>query len=327
MQKVTVLGAGSWGTALAILLANNGHDVQLWGRESNDLNAMQQARCNTRFLPEQPFPDNLRITVDFDAAVKTADIILIAIPSSGFRELLKRLQPFNKPIIWASKGIEPGSNKLLHQVIAEELGENYPCALLTGPSFAKEVASGLPTAIVVAADDKHFADKVMQLFANPQFRPYYSADVIGAEVGGSVKNVLAIAAGISDGLGYGANARAALITRGLNEMQQLGIALGAKPETFMGLSCLGDLVLTCTDNLSRNRRFGLALGQGKTAKEAFVEIGQVVEGSENVTQVAELAQQHALSMPITEHVKHVLEQTMTPKDAVSALFERDLKDE
>lgn len=327
MQKITVIGAGSWGTALAILLANNGHTVNLWGRNTQEIEQMQQQRCNAAYLPDIIFPKTLTPITDFDNGVNEADYVLIAIPSAGFRALLQQLKPFNKPIIWASKGIEPGSNKLLDQVLEEELGENYPCALLTGPSFAKEVATGMPTAIVVAAANKTYADKVIELFANPHFRPYYCADVIGAEVGGSVKNVLAIAAGISDGLGYGANARAALITRGLNEISELGLALGAKPETFMGLSCLGDLVLTCTDNLSRNRRFGLALGQGKSAEQAFTEIGQVVEGADNVTQASELAQIHGLHMPITEHVKHVLDHTMTPADAVLSLFNRALKAE
>lgn len=327
MQTISVIGAGSWGTALAILLAKNGHEVKLWGRETEALELMQQQRCNTRFIPDVTFPDTLQAVTDFDSAVQTADYVLIAIPSAGFRSLLKQLKPFNKPIIWASKGIEPGSNKLLDQVIAEELGDHYPCALLTGPSFAKEVAMGMPTAIVVAATNQPFAEKVMALFANPHFRPYYTDDVIGAEVGGSVKNVLAIAAGISDGLGYGANSRAALISRGLHEISQLGLALGAKPDTFMGLSCLGDLVLTCTDNLSRNRRFGLALGQGKSAEQAFIDIGQVVEGADNVAQVSELANIHGLKMPITEHVKAVLNQTMSPLEAVESLFDRDLKAE
>ena len=327
MQKITVIGAGSWGSALAILLAKNGHAVKLWGRETQQVEMMQQQRCNSTYIPGITFPDTLEAVTDFAGAVESADIVLIAIPSAGFRAVLRQLKPFQKPIIWASKGIEPGSNKLLDQVITEELGPHYPCALLTGPSFAKEVAMGMPTAIAVAADDKSFAEHVMQLFANPYFRPYYTEDVIGAEVGGSVKNVLAIAAGISDGLGYGANARAAIITRGLHEISQLGLALGAKPETFMGLSCLGDLVLTCTDDLSRNRRFGLALGKGQSAEQAFADIGQVVEGADNVIQVNELAKAHGLNLPIAQHVQSVLEQKMSPVEAVASLFDRELKAE
>lgn len=327
MKNITVLGAGSWGTALAILLAKNGHNVTLWGREAEQMQQMQQQRQNSFYLPDAAFPDNLQITADFTTSVETTDELLIAIPSSGFRELLQRLKAFNKPIIWASKGIEPDSNKLLHQVISEELTVDYPCALLTGPSFAKEVAQGLPTAVVIAANNEAYAEKVMTLFANPHFRPYYTADVIGAEIGGSVKNVLAIAAGISDGLGFGANARTAIITRGLHEITQLGVAMGANAETFVGLSGMGDLVLTCTDNLSRNRRFGLALGAGKSAERAFTEIGQVVEGAENVKQVTALAKQYQLAMPITEHVQQVLKQQLSPQDAVESLFARQLKAE
>lgn len=327
MKTITVLGAGSWGTALAILLANNGNQVLLWGREADNMQQMQAQRCNSFYIPDVRFPDNLDAVTDFAAAIKAADEVLIAIPSSGFRELLKQLKPYNKPIIWASKGIEPDSNKLLHQVIEEELGENYPAALLTGPSFAKEVANGLPTAVVIAGQQTEYANSVMHTVANPHFRPYYTADIIGAEIGGAVKNVLAIAAGISDGLGYGANARCAIITRGLNEITQLGVAMGAQTETFMGLSGMGDLVLTCTDNLSRNRRFGLALGAGKSAERAFAEIGQVVEGSENVKQVAALAAQHQITMPITDHVQQVLANTLSPQAAVESLFARELKSE
>jgi glycerol-3-phosphate dehydrogenase (NAD(P)+) len=326
-KKITVLGAGSWGTALAILLARNGHEVSLWGRETLQMQSMREARCNSFYLPDTLFPDNLMIADDFCSSVGAADYLLLAIPSSGVRELLRRLKPFNTPLIWASKGIEPHTNKLLHQVICEELGKNHSSALLTGPSFAKEVAAGLPTAVVIAGFEHVFAKQVMALFANSHFRPYYTADVIGAEIGGSVKNVLAIAAGISDGLGFGANARTAIITRGLNEIAQLGAALGAKLETFMGLSGMGDLVLTCTDNLSRNRRFGLALGTGKSAEQAFKEIGQVVEGAENVKQVVALAAQHKIDMPITQHVMQVLEQTMSPLAAVESLFARELKTE
>lgn len=327
MSKIAVLGAGSWGTALAILLARNGHDVFLWGREAKEIQRMQQMRCNKTYIPDVDFPTSLQANADLTACLTQADYVLIAIPSSGFRKLLDKIKSFQVPLIWASKGIEPNTNQLLHRVIAEQLGTNYPSALLTGPSFAKEVAQGLPTAVVIAGTDQLFTEQVMALFANPHFRPYYCDDVIGAEVGGAVKNVLAIAAGISDGLGYGANSRAALITRGLSEICQLGVAMGAKAETFMGLSGLGDLVLTCTDNLSRNRRFGLALGAGKTAQEAFEEIGQVVEGAENVNQVAALAKQYNIDMPITQLMQQVLNNNLPPKTAVSTLFDRQLKAE
>jgi glycerol-3-phosphate dehydrogenase (NAD(P)+) len=326
-SHITVLGAGSWGTALAILLARNGQQVSLWGRNNEQLQTMAHEQCNRFYLPDTPFPNNLQAEPDFTQSLAQADYILIAVPSSGFRELLEKIKPLNKPIIWASKGIEPGSNLLLHTVITDVLGTHYPAALLSGPSFAREVAEGLPTAVVIASADNTYAEQVINLFANAHFRPYYSADMIGAEVGGAVKNVLAIAAGISDGLGFGANARSALITRGLNEITQLGAALGAQANTFMGLSGLGDLVLTCTDNLSRNRRFGLALGKGQTAEQAFSEIGQVVEGAENVQQVHALAQQFGLALPICEHVYQVLNHSMTPLAAVESLFSRDLKAE
>lgn len=328
-QKITVLGAGSWGTALALLLARNAHAVTLWGRNASHQQQMAEQRCNPYFLADFPFPDNLTITSDLASAVTTADLILIAIPTEGFRDLLKTIKPYlsaKTNLIYTTKGFESGTNQLLHQVIAAELG-NIKNALLTGPSFAKEVAANLPTAVVIASTNHDYANELIPLFANKTFRPYYTNDVIGAEVGGAVKNVMAIGAGISDGLGFGANARAALITRGLHEMTQLGIALGAQRETFMGLSGLGDLVLTCTDNLSRNRRFGLALGQGKSIDSALKEIGQVVEGANNAQQVHELAQQHRIDMPLTEQVFRLLSGKTTARAAVEALFERKLKAE
>lgn len=329
-QSITVLGAGSWGTALALLLARNAHNVTLWGRNAEHMHNMAQQRCNPYFLADFAFPDNLAVTANLESAVRSADLILIAIPSEAFRELLKTIQPYLKistHLIYATKGLESGSNKLLHQVIQEELGTGINTALLTGPSFAKDVAANLPTAVVIAANNQDYANNLIKLFANKTFRPYYTHDVIGAEIGGAVKNVMAIGAGISDGLGFGANARAALITRGLHEMTQLGLALGAQRETFMGLSGLGDLVLTCTDNLSRNRRFGLALGQGKSIDVALKEIGQVVEGAINAQQIHELAQQYHIDMPLTEQVFKVLQGDSAPRQAVEALFGRKLKAE
>jgi glycerol-3-phosphate dehydrogenase (NAD(P)+) len=320
-KKIVVLGAGSWGTALALLLARNQHELTLWARQAEHAELMNAQHCN---------PYYLTVTANLENAVQSADIVLISIPSEGFRALLKAIKPFlkiNANIIYVTKGLESHSNKLLHQVIHEELGSNIHSALLTGPSFAREVAANMPTAVVIASTEKNYAQDVIQLFANSYFRPYFTSDVIGAEIGGAVKNVMAIGAGIADGLGFGTNARAALITRGLHEMTQLGVALGAQAETFMGLSGLGDLVLTCTDNLSRNRRFGLALGQGKSIETALKEIGQVVEGAMNAEQVHQLAQQHQIDMPLTEHVFKVLEGTMTPRAAVESLFGRKLKAE
>lgn len=324
---ITVLGAGSWGTALAILLARNGHRVNLWARDAQHVAKMQDASRNARYIPDTEFPNSLQAVGDFTKAVEVADYVLIAIPSHGFRELVQQLAPFQKPIIWATKGIEPVSKKMLHQVLAEELGAVHPCALLTGPSFAKEVAAGQPTAVVIASRNQTFANEVIELCVNPHFRPYYCSDIIGAEIGGAAKNVLAIAAGISDGLGFGANTRCALIARGLNEITRLGVTLDAKPETFTGLSGIGDMILTCTDNLSRNRRFGLALGEGKSAEQAFTEIGQIVEGADNVKQIHELALEHDIDMPITENVYRILQQEISPKQAVENLFARELKSE
>ena len=327
MKNIAVLGAGSWGTALSILLAKNGHLVHLWDRDPALIKTLQQQTMNPVYLPDITFPDKIRATASLDAAIQAAEFVLIAIPSSGFCQLLTKIKTYNKPLIWASKGLEPQNNQLLHEVITSICGTKLQAALLSGPSFAKEVAQAAPTAVVVASQDKAYASSVIELFANDYFRPYYSDDVIGVEIGGAVKNVMAIAAGIADGLGFGANARAALITRGLNEITRLAIALGARAETLMGLSGLGDLILTCTDDQSRNRRFGLALGQGFSAKQALNDIGQVVEGADNVSQVIALADKYHLDMPITTHVQQVLQQLITPRQAVKSLFSRDLRPE
>jgi glycerol-3-phosphate dehydrogenase (NAD(P)+) len=329
LKKISVLGAGSWGTALAILLAKNGHEVMLWGRESESMRAMQRDRFNADYLPNITFPESLCATPDFSMALSFSEDILLAIPSGAFRSVLESIKNEREPknIIWTTKGLEPKTYQLLHEVIDEILGMNIKSALLSGPSFAKEVAEGLPTAVVIASKNKMYAEYVMSLFSSAHFRPYYSDDVIGVEIGGTVKNVMAIGAGISDGLGFGSNTRAALITRGLNEISRLGVAMGARAETFMGLSGLGDLILTCTDNQSRNRRFGLALGMGKTPKQAIDEIGQVVEGAKNAAQVFALAQKYHLDMPITEHVYSILDGEMSPLEAIESLFSRGLKTE
>ena len=326
---IGTIGSGSWGTALSILLARNGYPVMLWGRNATEVQHMQEERYNSRYLPTILLPKLLTPTTDLESTVKNNDLLLLAVPSHAIRELVRHIKPWVKPnqiIVWATKGLEPVTHKLLHVVIEEELGA-LPTALLTGPSFAKEVAQGLPTAVVIAARDANIGNKVIHVFANTTFRPYYTDDVIGAEIGGTVKNVMAIAAGAVDALQLGANSRAALITRGLHEMTQLGLALGARAETFVGLSGLGDLVLTCTDNLSRNRRFGLALGNGLDKETALAEIGQVVEGVDNVTQVLALAHAHNVKMPITEHIQKVIEGNLTAKEAILSLFARALKTE
>ncbi len=328
--SVTVLGAGSWGTALAMLLARNGAAVKLWDRDAEHVEQMVRDRINQRYLPEIRLPDLISPMIDLPAALKQADYVLIAVPSSGFRSVLQRVRnqvgsSFN--LIWASKGLEPGTGKFLHQVVDEELPEHRLLAVLSGPSFAKEVARGLPTAVTIASKNTEYAKSVAALFHCQRFRTYTSEDVLGVELGGSVKNVLAIAAGISDGLGYGANARAALITRGLAEIMRLGRVLGGNRETFMGLAGVGDLVLTCTDDQSRNRRLGLALGRGISLNQAVADIGQAVEGLHTAREVDELARAHKVDMPITQQVKRVLYDGEEAAAAVDALLAREPKAE
>jgi len=263
--KITVLGAGSYGTALAICLARNGHKTLLWGRDANQVNDMISARENTKYLAGCPFPDSLEPISDLAAAVSASDNILVVVPSHAFGDMLKSIQPMLKPgakIAWATKGLDPQSGDLLQTVANRILGDDVALAVLSGPTFAKEMAIGLPTAISLSSTDENFALELSDLLhCEKCFRVYPNKDFIGIQLGGAVKNVVAIGAGIADGIGFGANARTALITRGLAEMTRLGAALGADPATFMGMAGLGDLVLTCTDNQSRNRRFGLALGK------------------------------------------------------------------
>jgi glycerol-3-phosphate dehydrogenase (NAD(P)+) len=326
---LTVLGAGSWGTALAMLLARNGHTVKLWDRDSQHIHALNSERLNQRYLPGIPLPENVQPTTDLEVALNDTGFVISVIPSSGFREVLKKIGSVRQALnfVWASKGLEPGTGKFLHEVVAEELPDNANIAALSGPSFATEVAKGLPTAVTVASNNIEYADTVARLFHCPSFRAYTSGDLIGVELGGSIKNVLAIAAGISDGLGYGANARAALITRGLAEIMRLGTCLGGKRETFMGLAGVGDLVLTCTDDQSRNRRLGLALGRGVALDKAVEEIGQAVEGLHTAGELDAVARQHGVDMPITHQVKRVLFDNEPAASAVDALLAREAKPE
>lgn len=329
-QQVTVLGAGSWGTALAIQLARNGLPVTLWGHRAEHLQQIQQQRENQQYLPGIGLPNNLGIEPALDAAVSDAEMVLIAVPSQPFRETLQSIHPSlskGTTITWATKGVEKGTLKPLHQVVEEELGMERPKALLSGPTFAREVAKGLPTAVTIAAEDSETAQAVASLFHSETFRCYTSSDIQGVEIGGATKNILAIAAGIADGLGFGANTRAALMTRGLHELMKLGRALGGQQETFMGLSGLGDLVLTCTDDQSRNRRMGLAVGSGATIENAQHSIGQVVEGVDAARDVYQLAQQLGIEMPITEQVMEVLHKQKDPQEAVRSLLQRDRKSE
>nr|WP_330385164.1 NAD(P)H-dependent glycerol-3-phosphate dehydrogenase [Woeseia oceani] len=327
---MAVIGAGSWGTALALQLARRGHEVRLWGRDQQQVAAMAADGENRRYLPGAKFPAKLSAVKDLQHCLDDAAIILVAVPSHGLRETLTQLKPRlrdNVRLCWATKGFELSTGKLPHQVAAEVLGDQRPMAVLSGPTFAREVGDGLPTAMTIAANDEQFATDLANALSGDNFRAYTSSDMIGVEVGGAVKNVLAIGAGISDGLGFGANTRIAMITRGLVEMTRLGVALGAQTETFMGLAGMGDLVLTCTDNLSRNRRMGLLLADGRSIDEAQQEIQQVVEGVLAAKAVKEVADKLGVEMPICQQVYRILYEGVSASEAVGALMGRRLKPE
>lgn len=325
-SSIAVLGAGSWGTAVAIHLAKSGFPVKLWGHNLQLIQTMMVKRCNHRYLPDHTFPETLEPTGDLQACLY-ADELIIAVPSHAFSSLLNQF--YHKPtrLAWLTKGIDPTSHQLLSQIVHAKWGEALPVAMISGPSFAQEVAQGLPTALVVAGNDLSYLQSVQQLLHHQAIRVYLSHDLIGVQLCGAVKNVLAIACGISDGLAYGANAKAALITRGLAEMTRLGTALGATAETFMGLAGVGDLVLTCTDNQSRNRRFGLQLGKGLSSFDAEQTIGQVVEGKHNASQVCALATKHQIDMPICSEVHALLEGLIDAPNAVANLMSRPARKE
>jgi glycerol-3-phosphate dehydrogenase (NAD(P)+) len=328
-STIAVLGAGSWGTALAVLLARNGHAVTLWGHDAAHMARVAHDRCNSAFLPGIAFPENLSISDDLTSLARVVQRFLLVVPSHAFRAVLTALQPHlsgEAVVAWATKGLDAGSGKLLSQVGDEILGA-IASGIVSGPTFAKEVAQGLPTAVTVASADAAVAEGIAQWLRNDRVRVYTSTDRVGVELGGAVKNIMAIATGISDGLGFGANARAALITRGLAEMRRLGAALGARPETFMGLAGLGDLILTCTDDQSRNRRVGLALGKGRALKLALADLGQVAEGVATAREVRALAQRLQVDMPITEQVYRVLWESLAPQAAVEALLRREPRQE
>ena len=329
LEPVAVIGAGSWGTALAIQLARSGHPTRLWGRDSAQIEAMQRARRNVRYLPEAEFPAALKAVTDLRDALRDARDALVAVPSHAFRATLTALEPHLGPdirIAWASKGFEITSGLLPHQVAHEVLGER-PGAVLSGPTFAREVGAGLPTAMTIASHDEDFARHWVLRLAGPHFRAYTQTDIMGVEVGGAVKNVIAIGSGIADGMGFGANTRVALITRGLAEMMRLGLKLGAQRHTFMGLAGLGDLVLTCTDDQSRNRRLGLALGRGFSLEEAQRSIHQVVEGVTAADAVCKVAQRLAVEMPICREVHLVMHEGKPVRAAVQALMGREVRSE
>lgn len=330
VASVSVFGAGSWGTALAILLAQKNRPTILWAHHAGHAEQMRNEHCNAKYLDGITFPEALVIENDLEKAVKASDLLLIAVPSHAFRETLEKIKPNlhdRHRLVWASKGLEPRTHELLHEVVMDVIGDRHPFAVISGPTFAREVALGFPTAITVASADAQLAEDMATRLHAETFRAYMTDDYIGVEIGGAIKNVLAIAAGIADGLGFGANTRSALITRGLAEITRFGMHMGARHDTFMGLAGLGDLVLTCTDNQSRNRRFGLALAAGKTAEAAFREIGQVVEGAETARVLHELCNKHGIEMPISEEVYKVIYEHLDPHTAVRDLLHREQKAE
>jgi glycerol-3-phosphate dehydrogenase (NAD(P)+) len=329
-MRVAVLGAGSWGTALAVQAARNGLRTTLWGRDAERIAQMRATHRNARYLPDLELPASLQYSDDLAATVAAADLVLVVVPSHAFPDLVRELAPHRRAqagVAWATKGFEPGSGRFLHEVAESILLHDVPLALVTGPSFAREVAQGLPTAVTVHSDDEAFAQQVAAALHGPTFRAYTGDDMLGAELGGAMKNVLAVAAGVADGMQLGLNARAGLITRGLNEMLRLNAALGGKPETLMGLAGLGDLVLTCTGDLSRNRRLGLALGRGQSLVDAVAEIGQVVESVQTADEVMRLAQRHGLELPISALVQRMLHGEITPTEGLKLLLAREQKPE
>ena len=332
VERVAVLGAGSWGTALAVLLANKGLSVRLWGRLEDGVQEMQKSRENRFFLPEVRLPEGLEVTEDKDQVMMDADAVVFAVPAQAVREVVRRFRSFLQPgriLINTAKGIETQSLLRLSQVLKQELSrEFWPCiSVLSGPSHAEEVARDLPTAVVAAADSQAVAEAVQDLFMTPRFRVYANLDVVGVELGAALKNVIALSTGISDGMGYGDNTRAALMTRGLTEIKRLGIALGAQSQTFAGLTGLGDLIVTCNSMHSRNRRAGMMLGQGHSLTEVLHSIGMVVEGVETTKAAYHLAARLGVEMPITNQIYRVLFEDLSPPVAVENLMLRLKKHE
>lgn len=326
-MRIAVFGAGAWGTALALAFSRQ-HETILWSREPAEINALRRDGENRRYLPGIPLPTNLQLTDQLPQAAQ-ADLHLVVTPLAGLRDTARalRIASPGAPLLWACKGLEAGTAKLPHQIVAEELGEEAPWGVLTGPSFAAEVAQGLPAAVTLAARNIEFARHWVETLNDKRLRLYANDDLIGAEVGGAVKNVMAIAAGVADGMGFGLNARAALITRGLAEITRLGVCLGGRRDTFMGLAGLGDLVLTCTGDLSRNRRVGLMLAEGRSLSDILATLGHVAEGVSTTHEVAALARRIGVDMPITVAVEGVLNGTISARDAVEQLLSRDPKQE
>ncbi|HEY6094929.1 MAG TPA: NAD(P)H-dependent glycerol-3-phosphate dehydrogenase [Gallionellaceae bacterium] len=322
-MNISVLGGGAWGTALAISLSQQ-HRVTLWARSAQQIAEMRAHRCNQRYLPDIPLPGELNLESDWQAAVNGAEMLVLAVPISALRATLQQIArlPAPVPVVWLCKGFETDTALLPHQIALEVLPPSYPRAVLSGPSFAQEVAHGLPTALTLACSDAGFARQAAHALHNARLRIYASTDVVGVEVGGAVKNVLAIAAGVADGMGFGYNTRAALLTRGLSEMVRLGVRLGGRAETLGGLSGVGDLILTCTGDLSRNRKVGLLLAQQRALPYILRELGHVAEGVYTVSAVHKLVQKLGVDMPICEAVYRVLYEQMEPASAVEELLRR-----
>jgi glycerol-3-phosphate dehydrogenase (NAD(P)+) len=325
-----VIGAGAWGTALALAIARKGHEVWLWGRDAEQMRLMAETRTNTRYLPNIRFPEPLKLKAELEQAVEQCRHVLISVPSKSFVETLQKIKPFlgaDVPVSWSTKGLTPDEGRFLHEAAQQVLGDSHPLAVISGPSFAAEVAANLPTAVTVASPDQDFADSLVSLLHSQTLRIYTTHDMLGVQIGGTVKNVLAIAAGISDGLGFGANARAALITRGMAEIRRLAAALGAESETLIGLAGIGDVILTCTDDQSRNRQLGLAIGGGLRVDEAVKQLGKTVEGMHAAREVLLRAHQAQVEMPIVEQVCKILFQGYDPRESVQALLCREQKAE
>ncbi|MEA3405275.1 MAG: NAD(P)H-dependent glycerol-3-phosphate dehydrogenase [Pseudomonadota bacterium] len=331
--SLAVIGAGAWGTALAIHLVRAGHKVNLWTHSQQQAELLQAERVNAKYLKGVEFPASLVVSSQLSDSLAGVDGVLVVVPSHVFRDTLTqihKLMPDNQSVhfAWATKGFEADTAFMLHQVVQQELGEQQPMAVLTGPTFADEVAKGLPTAMVSSSETPQEAEFWAKAFHHANFRMYTQQDIVGVEIGGAYKNIMAIATGLSDGLNLGANARAALVARGMAEMMRLGQALGGQAETFMGLAGLGDLVLTCTDDLSRNRRFGLQLARSNSSiDEVIASIGQVVEGVKAVKVVKQIADRYQLDLPIMEQVYRIVVGECSPKEAVKELMARDGRSE
>lgn len=329
-RNIAVLGGGSWGTALAIQIARAEIQVCMWDVNADHVHRMQVDGSNEIHLPGIRFPASLNVSDSLQSTIEQAQVLLLVVPSHAMRGFLKSASEFihaDHHIVWATKGLEEGTGKLMHEIIAEELPECRSTAVISGPTFAREVAQGLPTAMTAACSTNGIADVVVNFLHHNNFRVYTSEDMIGVELGGALKNVLAIAAGVADGLGFGANTRAALITRGLHEIMSLGHAMGARQETFMGLAGMGDLILTCTDNQSRNRQLGLKLAGGLTVEQARQQIGQAVEGVKTAKEAWKLSQLHGVECPIIEQAYRVLYENRSPEEALQILLARQSKAE